>query len=96
MFSAFIIEGLSFKPTRAVSNEYIQKNYCTGGQPYYEYLLIHIDDVLVVSHAPTYIIQSIGDQFEIKNNEYRPPTTYLREWWHVLEHGQPEVCHCSS
>ncbi len=55
---------------------YIRKNFCWG-EPYYEYLLVYVDDVLVVSHAPDDIMKSIGGQFEIKNNDYGPPTTYL-------------------
>ena len=38
---------------------------------------MYVDDVLVVSHAPEEIMKSIGEQFEIKNGEYGPPTTYL-------------------
>ena len=76
MFSAFITGSLTFKPTRADPDVYIRKNF-RDGQPYYEYLLVYVDDVLVVSHAPEDVMKSIGEQFEIKNGEYGPPTTYL-------------------
>ena len=77
MFSAFIVNGLKFSPTRADPDVYIRKNYRDGGRPYYEYLLVYVDDVLVISAAPEEVMKSIGTEFEIKNDEYGPPTTYL-------------------
>ena len=44
MFLEFIINVMNFKPTRADADVYMRKNFCNGGNPYYEYLL--------VSHAP--------------------------------------------
>ena len=76
MFSAFITQSLNFAPTWADPDVYIRKNF-RDGQPYYEYLLVYVDDVLVVSHASGEVMIAIGKQFEIKNNEYGPPTTYL-------------------
>lgn len=76
MFSAFITNSLNFGPTRADPDIYIRKNFCKG-QPYYEYLLVYVKDILVVGHAPEEVMKGIGEQFEIKNGEYGPPTTYL-------------------
>lgn len=36
-----------------------------------------MDDVLAISHDPNDIMQMIGEQFEIKNDKYGPPKTYL-------------------
>ena len=55
----------------------MQKNFCNGGHPYYEYLLVYVDDVLVVSNAPKDVMKDISKEFEIKNGEFGPPTTYL-------------------
>jgi hypothetical protein len=76
MFANFITGIINFKPTRADPDVYIRKNFCAG-EPYYEYLLVYVDDVLVISHAPDDIMKSIGEQFKIKNGEFGPPTTYL-------------------
>jgi hypothetical protein len=51
----------------------MRKNFRNGGTPYYEYLLVYVDDVMVVSHAPEEVMKQIGTEFEIKNNEYGPP-----------------------
>ena len=77
MFSAFITNCMGFTPTRADADVYIRKNHRNGGEPYYEYLLVYVDDVLVVSHAPEDAMKQIGTEFEIKNDEYGPPTSYL-------------------
>jgi Reverse transcriptase (RNA-dependent DNA polymerase) len=77
MFSNFVTETLGFKPTRIDPDVYYRKNYRSDGSPYYEYLLIYVDDVLALSLDPTAIMKDIGKQFTIKDGKYGPPTTYL-------------------
>ena len=77
MFAAFVINVLAFKPTRADPDVYMRKNFHNGGTAYYEYLLVYVDDILVVSHAPEEVMKQIGSEFEIKNDKYGPPTSYL-------------------
>jgi hypothetical protein len=77
MFSEFVINVMGFKPTRADADVYMQRNLHNGGTPYYEYLLVYVDDVLVISHAPEELMKQIGSKFEIKNGKYGPPTSYL-------------------
>jgi hypothetical protein len=76
MFCTLITGSLNFKPTQADPDVYIWKNF-RAGQPYYEYLLVYVNDVLVVSHAPEEVMKSIREQFEIKNGEFGPPMKYL-------------------
>ena len=64
---------MGFKPTRADADVYMQKNIRNGNTLYYEYLLVYVDDVLVVSHAPDEVMKQIGSELEIKNGEYGPP-----------------------
>ncbi|KAL7528644.1 hypothetical protein ACHAWF_002640 [Thalassiosira exigua] len=56
---------------------YYRKSSKPDGTLYYELLLVYVDDVLAISHDPEKIMETIGKRFEIKNNEYGPPTTYL-------------------
>ena len=49
----------------------------SAGEAYYEYLLVYVDDVLAVSQQPKQIMEDIGKEFEIKNNDYGPPSIYL-------------------
>ena len=76
LFSAFITNCLEFQPTKIDADVYMRKNF-QNGSPYYEYLLVYVDEVLVLSHAPGDIMVQIGKEFEIKNGEYGPPTSYL-------------------
>ncbi|KAL7526735.1 hypothetical protein ACHAWF_001889, partial [Thalassiosira exigua] len=47
------------------------------GTHYYELLLVYVSDVLAISHDPEAIIKTIGERFNIKNDEYGPSTPYL-------------------
>ncbi len=43
---------MGFKPIHANANVYTRRNIRNRGTPYYEYLLVNVDNVLVASHAP--------------------------------------------
>ena len=38
---------------------------------------MYVDDVLVISHAPALVMKGIGQEFQIKNDQYGPPSIYL-------------------
>ena len=92
MFSEFIVNIMGFKPTRADADVYMRRNIRNGGTPYYEYLLVYVDDVLVVSHAPEDVMVQIGNEFEIKNGEYGPPTSYLGAGVSKVQLGNGQQC----
>ncbi len=92
MFSEFIVNIMGFKPTRADADVYMRRNIRNGGTPYYEYLLVYVDDVLVVSHAPEDIMVQIGNEFEIKNGEYGPPASYLGAGVSKVQLGNGDQC----
>jgi hypothetical protein len=77
MFKDFIESSLGFKSSRVDPDMYYRRNARTDGSEYYELLLVYVDDVLAISHNPEKIMKEIGMRFEIKNNEYGPPTMYL-------------------
>ena len=77
MFSDFIQNKLGFKPTRIDPDVYIKQNNKPSGEPYYEMLLVYVDDCLVVSHDPDAVMEGIAAEFEIKNNEWGAPEYYL-------------------
>ena len=77
MFSNFIQNQLGFKPTRVDPDVYIKPSAKPSGEPYYEMLLVYVDDCLVVSHDPNEVMKSIASEFEVKNNEWGPPEFYL-------------------
>jgi hypothetical protein len=92
LFATFITNGLNFQPMKIDSNVYMRKNHRNGGSPYYEYLLVFVDNVLVISRAPAEVMEQIGKEFEIKNGEYGPPTSYLEASVSKVQLSTGETC----
>lgn len=92
MLVEYIINKMDFRPTQADADVYMRKNFRNGGQPYYEYLLVYVDDILVVSHSPENVMKQIGNEFEIKNGEYGPLTSYLGAGVSKVQLGNGEEC----
>ncbi|KAL7529743.1 hypothetical protein ACHAXR_003131, partial [Thalassiosira sp. AJA248-18] len=64
--------------TSGTSSELGPNTSSSAGDAYYEFLLVYVDDdVLAVSQRPKEIMEAIGKEFEIKNNDYGPPSIYL-------------------
>ena len=48
------------------------------GEDYWEYVLLHTDDALVISHKPEQVLRNeIGKYFGLKEASIGPPTIYL-------------------
>jgi hypothetical protein len=50
----------------------------TDGTEYYELILVHTDDLLVVSHKPQEILNQLDQHYILKPGSIGPPKTYLR------------------
>lgn len=77
MLKTFIEQHLGFTPSLVDPDLYYRRQSRQGAGDYYELLLVYVDDVLACSHDPSKIMKSIGEKFEIKNDEYGTPTQYL-------------------
>jgi hypothetical protein len=94
MFSNFIINQLGFEPMVVDSDVYRRKNHKQTGEAYYELLLCYVDDVLLISHAPSAVMKEIQNEFRLKDDSYGPPKTYLGaeiEEFTIREEGKPDV-----
>jgi Reverse transcriptase (RNA-dependent DNA polymerase) len=76
MFSR-TIKDLGFASTMVDPDVYIRKNFREDGVPYYEMILVYVDDVLCVSHEPAKIMTSLGEVYELKEGSVQEPTLYL-------------------
>lgn len=47
------------------------------GTPYWEYILLYTNNVLVVSHKPKDVLAEIGKNFKLKEESIGPPKIYL-------------------
>jgi len=61
-----MIQAMGFKNTKADPDVYIREQTKPNGFEYYEMLLVYVDDVLTVSHAPQIIMDEIGRLFTVK------------------------------
>ena len=55
----------------------MRKTTKAGGFQYWEYILVYVDDVLVISEHPGRIMEAIGTAFTIKPGSMREPDLYL-------------------
>ena len=58
-----------------------------NGEPYYELILVYVDDILLVSHKPEPVFEEIDRHYKIKKGSIGPPTTYLGA--QVYQHNLP-------
>ena len=77
MFKEYIEKKMGFTPSLSDPDMYYRKQSRPDNTRYYELLLVYVDDVLAISHDPKSIMEMIGKGFDLKNDEYGPPTTYL-------------------
>ena len=77
MFKDFIEGELGFKPSTMDNDMYYRRCKTSDGFEYYELLLVYVDDVLCVSHAPREILEKIGQRFLIKDEKIEEPKIYL-------------------
>jgi hypothetical protein len=83
------LHGLNFKPTIADPDVWYRPACKPNGFEYYEYILVYADDILVLSHAPSLIMETLKKAYRLKD-EPSIPTTYLGatiRQWNIL--GEP-------
>lgn len=76
MFNTSILD-MGFVPTVADPDVYRRENAKDDGFRYYEYILVYVDDVLIVSHAPNTHLERIQAVYELNPSSVGPPTRYL-------------------
>ena len=69
---------LKFKSSRADPDVWFREATRANGEKYYEYVLLYVDDVLVISdNADSIIREEIGQYFVLKEELIGPPSQYL-------------------
>ena len=71
------IQDMGFQSTIVDPDVYIRRNTKPEGEPYYEMLLVYVDDIMCASHDPKSVMEKIGNTYEIKDGEIGPPKIYL-------------------
>ncbi len=68
---------MEFQPLIADPDLYIRPFAKPDGFKYYEYILVYVDDVLIVSHAPEEHLKVIQASYELNPSSIGSPTRYL-------------------
>jgi hypothetical protein len=67
---------LDFAPSKSDPDVWLRAALKPNNFEYYEYILVYVDDLLMVSHHPNLIMETIRKTYRLKE-EPAPPTTYL-------------------
>lgn len=70
------ILDFDFEPTRADPDVY-RRPAEKDGFKFYEYILVYVDDILILSKDPKHWLEKLQAIYEIKEESIGPPKTYL-------------------
>jgi hypothetical protein len=70
------LRGMNFRPSYADPDVWMRPATKDCGFQYYEYIFVYVDDILVISSAPSPIMKTIQKAYRLKE-EPSPPKTYL-------------------
>jgi hypothetical protein len=68
---------MSFKPSYAENNFWMRPTVKPDGFQYYGYILIYLDDLLIISHQTDMIVDVIKRSYHLKDDEVGPTKTCL-------------------
>ena len=68
---------LGYKMCLADNNVWLRKAIKDNGEPYYEYVLIYTDDILIISAKPRETMAIIDNHYLVKPSSIERPTRYL-------------------
>ena len=71
------ITEMGFDPTIADPDVYRRANAKDDGFKYYEYILVYVDDLLIISHSPNTHLERIQATYELNPSSIGPPSRYL-------------------
>jgi hypothetical protein len=74
---ASTLSDLEFTSCLADPDVWMREAVKPTGEEYYEYIFVYVDDLLVLSHDPSSIMNTISDSYRLKNDSIQKPTTYL-------------------
>ena len=76
-FSTYLRNHLKFKATSADPDVYFKKMIRKNGTKYYAYILVYVDDILVINEEPSSTLKEIKETFIVKKDSIKYPDVYL-------------------
>ena len=74
---AATLREMGFVGCLADQDVYMRPNAKPCGTKYWEYVLVYVDDVLVVSHDPQLVMDDLGKRYTLKEGSVKEPDEYL-------------------
>jgi hypothetical protein len=68
---------MGFKSSLADPDMWYRASTRSDGSKYYSYLLVYVDDILIVDETPKKWMDLLETQFQVKPSSIGPPTVYL-------------------
>ncbi|MGH3053464.1 MAG: reverse transcriptase domain-containing protein, partial [Gaiellaceae bacterium] len=69
------LRDLEFSPSRGDPDVWLRKAAKPDGMKYYEYIVVYVDDLLIISHDPYAITDALSKSYTLK--DIGPPKRYL-------------------
>ena len=60
------IRNMGFKDTKADGDVYCRRSYRENKVPYYEYIVVYVDDVICISEAPDHWINILASHYRLR------------------------------
>ena len=81
---------LGYSPCRADPDLWMRLAKLKNGVDYYEYILLYVDDCLVISGNLEESLRKLGKYFRLKEGLVGPPNLYLgakitKKWYYQME-----------
>ena len=80
LFRPFIAERLDntgFKSSIADPNFWMREATNNDGEEYYEYILVYIDNLIVISLDAVLVILEVAEKFRLRKDKIEPPEIYI-------------------
>ena len=71
------MDHMGYKLYLANPDLWMREDKMDNGTEYYEYILLYVDDCLVVSQKPKETLHRLGKYFSLKSDSIGPPKLYL-------------------
>ena len=76
-FMAEKLDTLGFRASYADPDVWMRPATKSSGEEYYEYIMMYVDDILVISEQAKEILEQIQQYVRFKNDKIEPPANYL-------------------
>ena len=88
------IRNIGFTNTKGDPDVYRRRNSKPSGDPYYEYIIVYVDDIICVSHEPQKWMNLLANIYRLR--DVGIPTKFLgsniKRWTYVDAAGQLSQC----